>query len=1359
MFAPLAAVAVLYAVPFGAPPPNLAPQATITATSAATEPTGKYGALRALDGDPQTHWASEGGYKLPQELTLKWAQPVRLDIVVINSFAREQSNLYAFWKQVAVELSDGAKQTMDLPREQEDVTIVRFDRPHEIVSLVLRITQVYEHATYVGVDEIGVYLDPDHKIGLPRPVARALPPERLQTEGRPEHPIVYITKADVERARRNAEQTAWGKAAKQTLLDGAARWLEHDEAWWLQFLPPPGACYAYGFTGCPICGAGWGQWGGARCRWDRPRTVECTKGHVLPDAQHADDGGGYTGPDGRLHYFVGSWNAWVTEQWTTVALPALADAYALTGDEKYARRAAFFLDALASIYAESTAGSWDYPSSPPSGRFARPWFQVARTLVVFVEAYDLVYSSAAFDQPSLRPQIEARFPAGPTPQSQRVKTPDAHGQSKPGMTRRENVDTNLMRDAAYYCYEHTFSGALHNGHADYMRGALAVGALLGIPEYVRNAVDSPYSIYAMLANNCDRDGRYYETSLGYALHARDLYLTFVEPLRNWRDRDHPDGINLLADARMRSFYLLPDLAVNLCGHAPNFGDWGPDDRYEAAPGHPFSATDYRFAEHLYAGSPTAERERFARILRFLGEGDVERLRASSQLGRWLLYHADPVPPGEATLPADLERKVFGSWFLGQKGLALLRDGREQDAQGALLRFGPSLNHGDLDDLGLIYYAKGWQLCHEIGYGLASTHTQVGWGSQTASHTLVTVNEQSQGGAGSGSGGSLHLFARLPGLKLVEAASPLSYAAQKVTQYRRTVALVGEGRDQYLVDFFRVAGGRQHDYLVGSQGQDFEVNGVSLGAEEAGSLAGAENAWGQKIGLDGDVIGCPNKPYWNPPPGNGYSFFYGVRRAQTAQPWSVTWALGGPNDARFCVHVLPEGDSEAIVAKAPGLYPANRNTSYLLSRRRGENLRSAFVSVMEPYAVSLPGDALDAKSLLKLMTAHSQEVRLLSEYGVVLHKGQQAGDQMTFRVEVKAAGPHEIAALMLQAPSYGSVRLIVDGQPLGQPFRGTADTVRGPQLVVFGRRDLTAGPHDLRFEMTAEESQYFIGVGSLILRPAGAETLQPLKPRPVLSAVELLLVKGPSDTLVPLGVHVRRGDVDEILASADLASKGDSVVTPAGELKWDGAVVYLKLKQGKPVVVATHGAGAVTLGQAKLIAGPPAHIGKVVAVNYEEHWVEVQTESPLPATGLEGEPAIFSSPRYTRTTAYRIAKISPAARGRAAPRVRIEFGDQAMRLGQGRVHQIPDEHTILTDIPHEYAQSVIGGTNDGFFNGKLLQGEGGAKTFLRAVEFDTPMKLRVESSAGFQEGEVLHYCDLAVGDIVTIPTSTWQAFPR
>jgi len=308
--------------------------------------------------------------------------------------------------------------------------------------------------------------------------------------------------------------------------------------------------------------------------------------------------------------------------------------------------------------------------------------------------------------------VEKTFPPQPWPQNRAVGTRDARGKSWAGMTRRENVDPNLMQDAAYYCYAKSFSGKLHNGHADYMRGALAVGALLGIPEYVRHSVESPFSIYAMLGNNADRDGRYYETALGYALHARNLYLTFVEPLGYWRSKRYPKGIDLFADPRMRSFYYLPDLVMQCPGHAPNFGDAGPDNRFALQRAQPYSATDYKYAEWLFAGCTGEAKHEFAGILQFLAKGDVPKARLASRMKRWLLYNAEPVAAGHAAdLAPDLRRRIFGSWFLGQKGIAILRDGVGADAQAALLRFGPSLNHGDYDDLGLIYYGKGWQLTY------------------------------------------------------------------------------------------------------------------------------------------------------------------------------------------------------------------------------------------------------------------------------------------------------------------------------------------------------------------------------------------------------------------------------------------------------------------------------------------------------------------------------------------------------------------------------------------------------------------------------------------------------------------------
>ena len=277
--------------------------------------------------------------------------------------------------------------------------------------------------------------------------------------------------------------------------------------------PAAGACFAYGFTGCPICGTSWGTWGGAHASFDQPGHVTCAHGHTLPDAEHPDPGTGYVGKDKRIHYFVGSYNAWAVETLTFKAADNLAYAYTLTGDERLRRQGRLILDALAAIYPGCDKGSWDYPSHPPSGRFNRPWYQVARVLVHYVDQYDQIFASPSLDAPSL----------------------------KPGLTRRQNIETNLLQNGAAYCYAQSQAGGLHNGEADYVRGALAVGACLGMPEYVRWAVDGPFGIYSMLENNLDRDGQYFETSTLYAGHSRGLYLTFADPLLNYRGSAYPAG--------------------------------------------------------------------------------------------------------------------------------------------------------------------------------------------------------------------------------------------------------------------------------------------------------------------------------------------------------------------------------------------------------------------------------------------------------------------------------------------------------------------------------------------------------------------------------------------------------------------------------------------------------------------------------------------------------------------------------------------------------------------------------------------------------------------------------------------------
>jgi hypothetical protein len=760
----------------------------------------------------------------------------------------------------------------------------------------------------------------------------------------PPHPSVYLTRADIGLAKTNISQFAWARATADSIQHQADAWLAKPDDWFLHNVPSAGACFAYGFTGCPICGASWGTWAGVKASFDQPGYVTCAKGHTLPDADHPDSGTGWVGQDKRVHYFVGSYNAWAVETLTFKAADSLAYAYTLTGDERYAAKASLILDALAAIYPSCDKGSWDYPSHPPSGRFNRPWYQVARVLVHYVDQYDQVFPSPSLEVPSL----------------------------KPGLTRRQNIEANLLKNGGAYCFAESQSGGLNNGEADYLRGALAVGVCLELPEYIRWAVDGPFGIYSMLENNLDRDGQYFETSTLYASHSRGLYLTFADPLLNYRGSAYPQGVNLYQHPKFRRFLQLLDSSLDCAGHSPRFGDSSPDTSRIIPPPRPFNAGDYSCLERLYAHTEDASRQRkLAALLNWLADGDADRTRAARAAAqpsritsvpwlasrdterdyaafeerRWLMFHARPLPAAPEPLPAEFLQSLTGCGLFGQKGIGILRQGAGPTAQALLLRFGPSLNHGHCDDLNINFFARGYELTYDLGYALGSTHTQVGWAHQTASHNLVVVNERSQGTGSGGSGGSLHLFADLPGLKLIEASSESSYEGQGVTLYRRTLALVGGQSGGYALDLFRVKGGSQHDYLFHALADRAEVTGVPLGAEEPGSLAGTNLCWGDQQLNDGDMAGHPNQPYWNPPPGNGYGFLIKPQRGQADGAWSAQWPVDATNGVRLFMAAQP--GTEVISALAPGLYPNLPKARYVIARRKGQDLESQFAAVIEP----------------------------------------------------------------------------------------------------------------------------------------------------------------------------------------------------------------------------------------------------------------------------------------------------------------------------------------------------------------------------------------------------------------------------
>ena len=743
------------------------------------------------------------------------------------------------------------------------------------------------------------------------------------------HPTVFVTPQAVVRAKRNIDRYPWARESARAVQAAADRWLVREDTWLRGVMPKAGAAYAYGLSGCPICGTGWGAWGRDGGSFDTPGHITCKRGHTLPDREHPDPGTGYVAPDGRIHYFVGSYNAWVVETLTFDALENLVYAYTLTGDERYASKASVILDAIAAIYPSSHKGCWDYPSNPPSGRLDRPWYQASRVLVHYVDHYDQLANSKAMNSPSITP----------------------------GLTRRKNIEDNLLRDGGEYCYKLSKAGRLHNGEADYIRGALAVGLALDIPEYVKWATDGPFGIKTLLENDIDRDGAYYEVTPMYSEHTRELYFTFADPLFN------SGVLNLYNHPKVRSYFSPHNLLLNGAGHMPRYGDAPPDVVKRPMPARPFDRADFDFLEKLYARTHDAE---VGGLLAWLANGKIDELRAGPivdhrvQAGMsiyrepgeergghftekmWTLFHAgDDKIPAPAITP-DWDRRLTRSDFLGQKGLGVLRAGN----QAVMMRFGPSLNHGHFDDLNINYIARGYELTYDLGYGhTAATQTQFGWAKQTASHNLVIVDERPQMEGGL-TGGSLHLFASSPFVQVMEASSEASYSKQNVKEYRRTIALIGSGDDAYLLDIFRVKGGKQHDWTFHAPTQNAVFKGIAFGAEEPGSLAGPLISWSDKQLADGDLMGHPNAPSWQATPGNGYGFLARPQRTPAAGSWSADWEVDSSTHVRVTMPTSPA--TEVITAVANGLYPHYPKARYVMARRSGENLESDFVAAIEPH---------------------------------------------------------------------------------------------------------------------------------------------------------------------------------------------------------------------------------------------------------------------------------------------------------------------------------------------------------------------------------------------------------------------------
>jgi hypothetical protein len=803
---------------------------------------------------------------------------------------------------------------------------------------------------------------------------------------------LFVEQSDIARARQRSETVVWATEYRARTMKIADAWVARSDEWIREILPKPGAKFSYGSAGCPSCGKEWGRFGSLVASLDRPLVLICTHCKTefdlnQPKEPYNDTGDGVV-VNGRRFWLRGVWNAFVVDQmWSAfhaenAAIVNLADAYAFTGDERYAKKAIVIMDALATL-SPQTRGPEDFSTNPKDdeGRLQHLTSMVFRAQVHLARALDLVGRHDDLLQPS--PTNPSRGSAW------------------------ENIHHGIFEEYLFIPLDvrggklHT----LHNHEADSVRAMLLHGLMFGNADHVRWGAEATT---AFLDNTIDRDGMYYETSLTYADFTRSVFIDLVELLVRYDPTKYPASADMpkRADLPLAGNYfnhgglarLTLDVPgrVSMLGRGVTYGNNHFDERVWKKSARAFYRPELTQAQRFYLYSTDEPRRAHAArvALTHLAQAGEQGVG-----GWWALYRA----PNDALLrhaagigdpttqPAPAIPTEDRSDFLGQTGLVFLRAGEGEHRRGAVMRVGPTLPHGHDDVGGLLLFANGRALSGDIGYGIFGNHTHLGWASRGVAHHTVVVNQDATNPDQLfriGPGGTIERFydggMGGGGVALTEASLGAMYAkGDGVRDARRLIVQLDLWPTQsYWLDLFDVDGGRVHDYVMhanplGKNGS-FAIDGAQPKPQDGvWALASLDpkwrdapfnkpkQSWGERLTLNGMIAPIPglkdgveDKRDWYPPPGNGYAFIHDVKTAPAvAAPWSATWRWDEKGD-RFGLRMtmLPDKPQQVISAIGPNLDGSDRMN--FIVARRGEPgskdiIRSRYAAVLEPFGADAP----------------------------------------------------------------------------------------------------------------------------------------------------------------------------------------------------------------------------------------------------------------------------------------------------------------------------------------------------------------------------------------------------------------------
>jgi len=747
----------------------------------------------------------------------------------------------------------------------------------------------------------------------------------------------------IARAKTNAAKFKWARDIRDKVVAKANPWLKmsDDKLWGLMFGPTITRSWMVWSNGhCPSCKKSVPMYNWRIDALRRPWKLQCPhcKGlfpkndfakyyrsgldasgvfdpkladrKLLFNTEHpkakdplhkfgVDDGEGFV-QGGKRWRFVGTYL--IYGQWKRVVhdgIKKLAAAYVVTGGKAYAHKAAVLLDRVADLYPtfDHAKQSWVYETMRTNG-YVSTWHDACEETREMALAYDQIRSGLARDK-----ELVAFLSA-------KAKK---HGLDNPKASIadiRRNIEQRILGDALRNPAK-IFS---NYPRADICRAIIRT--VLDRPGD-RKKVDA--MIDSIVSRTTRVDGVTGEKGLaGYAAFMIQSLAKFLGRY----DRADPTFLPALLKRQPRlgeayRFHIDTHCLGKYYPLSGDVGSWSrPMPEYVGVKfpkPETLSTSGYAFLWKLYKLTGDAA---FVQTLFRANGSKVKGLPDD-------LFAADPKAM-QKQVSAVIRRAgrtpKLTSINKQQWHIAILRSGKGKNARATWLDYDSGVNHGHQDGMNLGLFAKGANLLPDFGYPQVGfggwSSPRANWYRNTASHNTVVVDGRNQANAA----GKTALWADGQRFRAIRASCPRLIGGK---QYERTAVAVDISDDDfYLLDVFRVVGGKDHAKFV----QPFAGKARTGGLKLKPAADYGHGTYMRKFRTDAD-----------PPAG-----------------WWVDWAIEGTKGVHLRYTDLTRGATASLCQAWAVRGGYNSSDEVWLPRvmvRRSAAkapLPSTFVGVFEPY---------------------------------------------------------------------------------------------------------------------------------------------------------------------------------------------------------------------------------------------------------------------------------------------------------------------------------------------------------------------------------------------------------------------------